>query len=95
MEETKDIFANIFRDYWASDKQRETIEQHQDRDRRDNRAKLMQELINNWGSAGVCKATNNVSPKAYCEAFWLLEHLPTNITEKIDRYSARNQVKEG
>ena len=83
MEETKDIFANIFRDYWASDKQRETIEQHQDRDRRDNRAKLMQELINNWGSAGVCKATNNVSPKAYCEAFWLLEHLPTNITEKI------------
>ena len=21
--------------------------------------------------------------KAYCEAFWLLEHLPTNITEKI------------
>ena len=83
MEETKSIFANIFRDYWASDKQRETIEQHEDRDRRDNRAKLMQELINNLDSAGVCKATNNVSPKAYCEAFWLLEHLPMNITEKI------------
>lgn len=83
MEETEAIFANIFRDYWASDRQRETIEQHEDRDRMDNRAKLMQELINSLNSAVVCKTTNNVSPKAYCEAFWLLEHLPTNITEKI------------
>lgn len=83
MEETKAIFANIFRDYWASDKQRETIEQHQDRDRMDNRVKLMQELINSLDSVDVCKTSNNVSSKAYCEVFWLLEHLPTNITEKI------------
>lgn len=84
MEETEAIFANIFRDYWAIDKQRETIEQHEDRDRMENRAKLMQELIVQMASADDCyKVINMVSRKAYCEVFWLLEYLPPNITRKI------------
>lgn len=84
MEETKAIFANIFRDYWAVDKQRETIEQHEDRERMENRAKLMQELIVQMASADGCgEVINIVSTKAYCEVFWLLEFLPPTITGKI------------
>lgn len=84
MKRTKAILAIIYRDYWASDKQRETIEQHEDRDRIENRAKLMQELIKEMASA---KRSNEdvtlVSSKAFSEAFWLLEHLPPVITRKI------------
>lgn len=84
MKETKSILANIFRDYWASDKQRETIEQHEDRDRMENRAKLMQELIEQITEINSCKEdVTIVSPKAYSEAFWLLEHLPQNIASRV------------
>ena len=84
MEETKAIFANIFRDYWAFDRQRKTIEQHENRDRMENRAKLMQELIEQMSSVDGCdKTINIISSKAYCEVFWLLEYLPPNITGKI------------
>ena len=85
MEETEAIFANIFRDYWAIDKQREMIEQHEDRELMENRAKLMQELIERIASviSSCDKAINIVSTKAYCEAFWLLEHLPPTITRKV------------
>lgn len=84
MKETKAIFANIFRDYWASDKQREAIEQHEDRDRMENRAKLMQELIEQITEINSCKkAVTIVSPKAYSEVFWLLEHLPQNIVSRV------------
>lgn len=84
MKRTKAILAIIYRDYWASDKQRETIEQHEDRDRMENRAKLMQELIEQMASVdGRDEDINIVSAKVYCEVFWLLEHLPPNITGKI------------
>ena len=84
LKRTKAILAIIYRDYWASDKQRETIEQHEDRDRMENRAKLMQELIEQMASVdGRDEDINIVSAKAYCEVFWLLEYLPPDITGKI------------
>lgn len=84
MEETKAILANVFRDYWAVDKQREKIEQHEERERMENRAKLMHELIVQMDSVEAYdEAINVVSTKAYCEIFWLLEYLPPNIIGKI------------
>lgn len=84
LKRTKAILAIIYRDYWASDKQRETIEQHEDRDRMEYRAKLMKELIEQMSSGdSYDEAIPVVSAKAFCEVFWLLEHLPPNITGKI------------
>lgn len=84
LKRTKAILAIIYRDYWASDKQRQTIEQHEDRDRMENRAKLMKELIERMSSVDSCGETIPVvSAKAYSEVFWLLEYLPPDITGKI------------
>lgn len=84
LKRTKAILAIIYRDYWASDKQRQTIEQHEDRDRMENRAKLMKELIERMSSVDSCGETIPVvSAKSYSEVFWLLEYLPPDITGKI------------
>lgn len=59
-------------------------------------SKILKELfLSGLAAAGLCTGLTDDLPcllrhdysmeagKAYCEAFWLLEHLPTNITEKI------------
>lgn len=84
MKRTKAILAIIFRDYWASDKQRETIEQHEDRDRMENRVKFMEEVVDQISMVSSSnKAITKISSRAYCEVFWLLEHLPSSITGKM------------
>lgn len=84
MKRTKAILAIIFRDYWASDKQRETIEQHEDRERMENRVKLMEEVIDHISLVSSSnKAITKISSQAYSEVFWLLEHFPSSITGKM------------
>lgn len=84
MKRTKAILTIIFRDYWASDKQRETIEQHEDRDRMENRVKLMEEVIDHISLVSSSnKAITKISSQAYSEVFWLLEHFPSSITGKM------------
>ncbi|MBR3123909.1 MAG: hypothetical protein IKF42_00545, partial [Mogibacterium sp.] len=85
-EETKAIFANIYRDYWANDKQRKKIKEKEDRDRLEMKVELLREVLASadcdWFSPEAFMSSKR-SSVIYNEVNWVLSNLPRNLTKYI------------
>lgn len=82
MEETKAIFAIVFRDYWATDKQKSRIKEHEARDRLENKVKLLLGILKRTCDYSGTMEIDKMSPvddRTFDEIDEILQSIPRKI----------------
>lgn len=82
MEETRAIFANIFRDYWATDKQKSKIIEHEERDRLEYKVKLLLGILKRTCDYSGTMEIGKMSPvddRTFDEIDKIMQSIPRKI----------------